>query len=205
MTGCNFVGDMKIDSKFFEERWVKAVGAEFGAQGVLAVIRLFCRVYESPGGYWCEMERLDRAVLAGEVGMTLEQIDSLIERLIEYGIVDEAKLRRDCVVTSKAIQREYIRNAGVAKARKLTWKTHCLLDLEELLELGIAPAIYGEESDEPYGEPIPIVPCQPTRYPGYRQVRLRHPDPKTRLYRVVRVKAEADRLGVEKKKCNFAT
>lgn len=175
---------MKIDSKFFEERWVKAIGAEFGAQGVLAVIRLMVDVFDSPQGYWKEIRRIDRAVLAGEVGTDIATIDAILERLVDYGIIDPQKLRKEQVVTSGDIQREFIRQVGVARARKLTWKEHCLLSTEELLRLGVYPAIY-RDFDEPYGVPLPVYPKDPYLYPQWKLVRLRSRDPLAHVYRVV--------------------
>ncbi|MDE5971829.1 MAG: DUF4373 domain-containing protein [Muribaculaceae bacterium] len=183
----NFAVDMKIDSKFFEQRWVRAIQAEFGAQGVLAVIRLLTSVFDSPQGYWRAWSSMDQAVLAGETGMTVDDVKRLIDRLVEYDIINGDKLRRHHTVTSRTIQLEYIRQAGVARARKLDWKTHPLISLEELLELGIAPAIV-EDFDEEYGVPLPVSRRAPELYPGFRQVRLRHRDPCVHIYRVVRLK-----------------
>ena len=177
---------MKVDSKFFEQRWVRAIQAEFGAQGVLAVIRLFCSIYDSPEGYWRDWSAMDEAVLAGEAGMPVDDVCRLIERLVEYHIINSDKLRREHVITSRSIQLEYIRQAGVARARRLDWKSHSMIPLEELLELGIAPAIV-EEFDEEYGVTLPINRRAPYLYPGFRQIRLRHRDPRMHLYRVVRV------------------
>lgn len=178
---------MKVDSKFFEQRWVRAIQAEFGAQGVLAVIRLLCSVYDSPEGYWRDWSAMDQAVLAGEVGMPVDDVGRLIDRLVDYGVINGDKLRRDHVVTSRTIQLEYIRQAGVARARRLDWKAHSLLPLEELLELGIAPAII-EDFDEEYGVPLPICRRAPERYPGFRQVRIRHRDPHTHIYRLQKIR-----------------
>lgn len=186
---------MKIDKEFFEQRWVKAVGAEFGAQGVLAVIRLLMSVYDSDGGYWRDWSRMDLAVLAGEAGLEVADAERLMERLCEYGVVDGAKLRKEGVVTSAGIQREYIRQAGAARARRLEWKRHVALGMDQLLELGVAPAIYGSDSDEPYGVPLPVYAGRPHLCQDYRRVRLRHPDPRAHVYRVVRASRVAGGSG----------
>lgn len=175
---------MKIDSKFFEERRVKAIGAEFGAAGVLAVVRLLCSIYDSPQGYWREMTQMDRAILAAEAGTDIATLNAILERLAEYGLINGQKLRKEQVVTSEEIQRGYIRQAGVARARKLTWKEHCLLNTEQLLESGIYPAIYNREFEEPYGTPMSVCPDSPQMYPQWRLIRLRHRDPATHIYRV---------------------
>ncbi|MDE5899930.1 MAG: DUF4373 domain-containing protein [Muribaculaceae bacterium] len=177
---------MKIDSNFFEQRWVKAISAEFGAQGVLAVIRLFVDIYDSPQGYWRQMSTMDRAVLAGEVGTDIATIDAILDRLVRYHVIDGPKLEKEGVVTSAEIQRGYVRQAGVAKARRLTWREHCMLTTEQLLGLGISPAIYGRDMAEDYGVPLPVFPKAPYMYAGYRLIRLRHPDPLTHIYRVIR-------------------
>lgn len=175
---------MKIDSSFFERRWVKAIGAEFGAPGVLAVIRLLSAIYDSPQGYWREMGAIDRAILAAEACADIATIDAILERLVEYGVIHGPKLRREQVVTSEEIQRGFIRQAGAARARKLTWTEHCLLTTEQLLELGVYPAIYGRDFEEPYGTPLPVCPDAPQLHPLWRLIRLRHPDPGTHIYRV---------------------
>ncbi|MDE5901134.1 MAG: DUF4373 domain-containing protein [Muribaculaceae bacterium] len=177
---------MKVDANFFEQRWVRAIQAEFGAQGVLAVIRLLCSVFDSSEGYWREWSTMDQAVLAGEVGLSVADVGRLIDRLADYGVIDRDKLRRDNVITSRIIQLEYIRQAGVARARRLDWRKHSMIPLEELLGLGIAPAIF-EDFDEEYGVPLPVNRRAPYLYPGFRQIRIRHRDPGVHLYRVVRV------------------
>lgn len=176
---------MRVDSIFFEQRWVRAIQAEFGAQGVLAVVRLLCSIYDSPEGYWRDWSTMDEAVLAGDVGMTVADVRRLIDRLADYHVINRDKLNKQSVITSRTIQLEYIRQAGVARARRLDWKAHSLIPLEELLELGIAPAIV-EKFDEEYGVPLPINRHAPYLYPDFRQIRLRHRDPCVHLYRVVR-------------------
>lgn len=177
---------MKIDNDFFEQRWVKAIRAEFGAQGVLAVIKLLSSIYDSGEGYWSDWSAMDKAILAGESGMTVGEIDELMVRLAEYGVIDRNKLEKERVVTSSGIQQEYIRQAGVARARRQEWKKHCLLSLQQLLEAGVAPVLYDRPPDEEYGVPMPICRMSPHLYPGFRQVRLRHPDPRIHIYRVIR-------------------
>ncbi|MDE5901107.1 MAG: DUF4373 domain-containing protein [Muribaculaceae bacterium] len=177
---------MKIDSKFFEERWVKAISAEFGAQGVLTVIRLLTGIYDSPQGYWRKMTKMDRAVLAAEAATDITTVNAILDRLAEYGIIDFQKFHKEQVVTSREIQRTFIRQSGVSRARKLTWSEHCMLDTGQLLELGVYPAIYGRDLEEPYGEPMPVCPKAQYLHPGWRLIRLRNPDPKTHIYRVIR-------------------
>lgn len=166
----------KIDEKFFEEQWVVAVTAEFGAVGQLAVIHLITSLLESERGYWRPWSMLDRqSFLARVPGLTLEVLDALIERLAEYDVVCGKKLSGSRVLTSAYLQRLFVKQCGVGRARRLEWLEYACLTLHELLELGVVPAERPENSDEleaPPGTPLELPLRHPDRGRGWRWVRV---------------------------------
>ncbi len=138
---------MKVTSKTLHSEWYQAL-AQFGdSVAARALVQLVC-LFDSVEGYYlnhenCAADMLNFFMQAG---------------LVEY---------HDGVYTSVWLQREYIRQAGKAKARRNSWQTACLLSADELLDLGIIPAREADD-DEPFGEPLDI----PNR-PDLVKIRLR--------------------------------
>lgn len=164
---------IKLDSNFFSKQWVQAITAEFGAVGQLTVIHLFTSIFESPGQYWRSWTQLDRRAFPAQVpGLTVEVLDAIIERLVSYDVVSAKMLDRK-VLTSAFIQREYIKQVGLARARRLQWQENACLSLKELLDLGIVPAETDASPDEPVGVVMPLNPIHPYAHTGWRRVRLR--------------------------------
>ncbi len=138
---------MKVTSKTLQSEWYQAL-AQFGeAVAARALVQLIC-LFDSAEGYYLTCENCD---------------GNLIAYFVKAGLVEN----HDGVFTSAWLQREYIRHAGKAKARRNSWQTACLLTTDELLDLGIIPAQESDD-DEPFGEPLDI----PGR-PDLVKIRLR--------------------------------
>ncbi|MDE7387694.1 MAG: DUF4373 domain-containing protein [Muribaculaceae bacterium] len=193
---------MNIDSKFLGQQWFRAIAAEFGPAGQIVVIRLFVSIFESDEGYWRRWSMEDGYALIEEIpGLDFDTLSSIIGRMCQYGVIAKERLRAYGILTSELIQREFIRQHGVARARRLTWREHSDLTNAELLELGVIPALpvdgSGADPDEPMGQEIPLPRSHPfaLTMPDLRCVRVRCSNPGLRLYRPV----------VERKKAAPAT
>ncbi len=139
---------MKVTSKTLQSDWYQAL-AQFGdAIAARALVQLVL-LFDSAEGYYFTCENC-------------ADFD-LIAYFVKAGLVEN----HDGVFTSAWLQREYIRHAGKAKARRNSWQTACLLSDDELLDLGIIPA-HESDDDEPFGEPLDI----PNR-PDLVKIRIR--------------------------------
>lgn len=111
---------MRVTSKTFQSEWylnLYRFGPEIAARALVQLIQLF----DSAEGYYFTHENCDQELL----GLFLQA--DLVEP-------------HDGVFTSEWLQREFVRNAGKAKARRNTWQKARLLSLDELISLGIIPA-----------------------------------------------------------------
>ncbi len=176
---------IKIDSKFLQRVEVRAIRAEFGATGVMALIEIMCKMFESPQGYWLPWDRKHRTVFAAEQGMTLDELDRLIRRMGEYDMVYMDRLKSDDVLTSAYFQREFIRQCGAARASRLAWKPFAVLTADELLELGVIAAVVDPDDAEPENEPVGV-PLPIAGRKDYMKVRVRTTDRRLHVYRRIR-------------------
>ncbi len=151
---------MKITSKTLQSDWYQAL-AQFGDSVAARALVQLVLLFDSAEGYYFTCENC-------------ADFD-LIAYFVKAGLVEE----HDGVFTSAWLQREYIRHAGKAKARRNTWQTACLLTADELLDLGIIPA-HESDDDEPFGEPLDI----PNR-PDLIKIRLRSRRP-LHIYRIAK-------------------
>ncbi len=189
---------MKIDSKFLSQQWFKSIAAEFGPAGQVAAIHILISIFESPNGYWRQWKLIDCYEIINEIpGLTLEQLDKIVDRMAHYGIFDSGYLKTTHILASEYLQREFIRQCGVARARRIRWDEVPILTPKQLLELGIISPIdesrtddYGRplvDADEPFGEPIPLPRNHPLHNSERRCIRVPSPDPRLHVYRPVRI------------------
>ncbi len=139
---------MKITSKTLQSDWYQAL-AQFGDSVAARALVQLVILFDSAEGYYFACENC-------------ADFD-LIAYFVKAGLVEN----HDGVFTSAWLQREYIRHAGKAKARRNSWQTACLLTADELLDLGIIPARESDD-DEPFGTPLDI-----TNHPDLVKIRLR--------------------------------
>lgn len=165
---------IKLDSKFFGDERIRAIRAEFGAAGVLLVIELMNETFDLPTGYWRPWGLVDSRAFAFDHGMDAAELDAMIRRLAEFGIID-ADLLELGVLTSAFLEREFIRQRGKARWNRIR-EHYSFLTADEQIELGLIPAEVDEEGSIPRGEPVEL---SPSRHYGddvrlkYRRVRLK--------------------------------
>ncbi len=178
---------IKLDKKFFQRVEVRAIRAEFGAAGVMTIVELMCEMFESPHGYWLPWRREHRMAFAGDHGLSLEDLDFIVRRMCEYGMVDKDHLNNCDVLTSAYLQREFIRQCGASRASRLYWDRFCMLSADELVELGVVPACDDPWQEIPEGEPLEISGLSESLSALYRKVRVRTADRSVAVFRRIKV------------------
>ncbi len=126
---------MKVTAKTLQGEWYRAI-AQFGDSVAARALVQLVVLFDSAEGYYLNYENCAA---------------DLLNIFMQAGLVEY----HDGVYTSVWLQREYIRHAGKAKARRNSWQTACLLTADDLLDLGIIPAQESDD-DEPFGEPLDI-------------------------------------------------
>lgn len=147
---------MKITAKTLQSNWYQSLCQISDITAARALVQLI-HLFDSPEGYYLTHENCP---------------DDLINHFVQAGLVE----CHNGVFTSEWLQREYIRHAGKAKARRNTWTTACLLSADELLSLGIIPARETDpnasnntdDDNEPFGTPLNI-----PGHPSLVKIRLR--------------------------------
>ena len=102
-----------FDVGFVEDKKVKLIKAEFGAKGVLVLLQVLCTIYKE-NGYFCTLDEDDCLFMADAVGCG---VDSLFIRQVVHGCIrrslfDDTLFNMFGVLTSRGIQRRFVRAAG---------------------------------------------------------------------------------------------
>lgn len=100
-----------MDTDFFQDRKIKLVRGNFGAKGIVVVLALFCQIYKE-NGYFLRWSDDDCALLAdglGGCGIRPETVREVVSGCLEWGLFDRAVFLRFGALTSRGIQRRYLR------------------------------------------------------------------------------------------------
>lgn len=103
-----------LDVDIFEDEKMVAISGEFGLKGEITVIKLLCAIYRN--GYfilWNDL--LKFKLLRNLPGVSLELLESIVNRLVLWGFFDKALFDSVEVLTSKGIQTRYF---SAARRRK---------------------------------------------------------------------------------------
>ena len=106
--------DMADDPKVFalmEEEGADDEAARWAAFG--RVVALISRIYRH--GFYMPYGRFERRKLARDLGLTGEGMDRFVERCVECEIFDEGMYREGGVLTSRGIQRRYLKAKKVGR------------------------------------------------------------------------------------------
>ncbi len=98
-----------LDVDFFNDEKIELVSARFGVKGEIITIRLLCKIYRN--GYytvWDEDECTLLAKRAGD-GFTPSLVREIVYGLVRRGFFDESLLHSFGILSSKAIQKRYMR------------------------------------------------------------------------------------------------
>lgn len=99
-----------FDVHFFEDPKLRLIKGEFGLKGVITTIYLLCEVYGGEG-YYVKFGDEERFLLADKIGGEVSPnfISEVLGGCLRRGIFDRAVYEMSGVLTSKGIQRRYVR------------------------------------------------------------------------------------------------
>lgn len=116
-----------FDVDFFSDEKVQFVSARFGVKGEIITIKLLCRIYRN--GYyteWNDDTALLFAKLAGE-GFTPGLVSEIVSELVMRGFFDKSLRDRFSVLTSRGIQKRYMR--ACQDSKRIGWNIDERYDL----------------------------------------------------------------------------
>jgi hypothetical protein len=104
-----------FDVDFFNDEKVEFVSARFGIKGELISIRLLCKIYRI--GYYTEWNEDESTLLAKRAGdsITPSLVSDVVNELVKRGFFDESIFNRFSILTSKGIQKRYVKAVGERK------------------------------------------------------------------------------------------
>ncbi len=115
--------DMDQDDK------IALIEARYGIVGFGVVIRLFMKIYKNSYFYeWTEKEQL---LFSRRVNVDINVINEIINDCLKWGIFDKSMYERHKVLTSRGIQRRYLKAADRRQSVQISY-TYMLLDGEEV-------------------------------------------------------------------------
>jgi hypothetical protein len=99
-----------MDTDFFDDDKIQFLSARFGLKGESICTRLMCKIYRDRGYYltWDDDTALLFAKRAGD-GVTLAFVNDVVDELLKRGFFDEPIFKSFSVLTSRGIQRRYVR------------------------------------------------------------------------------------------------
>lgn len=98
-----------FDVDFFNDEKIEFVSARFGAKGEIITVRLMCKIYRI--GYFTEWNEDESTLLAKRAGNNISPalVSEVVNELVRRRFFDESILNRFGILTSKGIQRRYVR------------------------------------------------------------------------------------------------
>jgi hypothetical protein len=115
--------DMDQDDK------IALIEARYGLIGFGVVIRLFMKIYKNSYFYeWTEKEQL---LFARRVNVDINVINEIINDCLKWGIFDKSIYEKHKVLTSRGIQRRYLKAADRRQRVQIS-SAYMLLDGEEV-------------------------------------------------------------------------
>ena len=136
-----------FDVGFFQDKKIRLLRGEHGAEAVEVYQRLLCKCYEDNGYYlnWDSGE--DYALMADDTGFTEERIQLIVSTCLRRSLFDNTLFKMGNVLTSRSIQRRYFGAVKETKMKAAAQGRHttirkdiCLLTGEDFSELNTSYA-----------------------------------------------------------------
>lgn len=120
-----------LDVGFLEDKKTKLIKAEFGSKGVVILLQLLCSIYGG-SGYFLPWDDDDCFLMSDGVGcgITPELIREIVAGCIRRSIFDERVFNMFGVLTSRGIQRRYLRAIGTREEIGMI-EEYWLLDIND--------------------------------------------------------------------------
>ena len=99
-----------MDVGFLQDKKLKLIKGEFGAKGIVITIYLLGQIY-GENGYFLKVDEEDYILLAEDIGcdVTPGLIEEVVQGLVKRSFFDEGVFNRFSALTSRGIQRRYLR------------------------------------------------------------------------------------------------
>lgn len=99
-----------FDVGFLQDKKIRLIRGEYGAKGVLVVIQLLCSIYRE-NGYFTTCDNDDCILVADAVGCGCDAntIGEIVQGCLRRSIFDSGVFEAFGVLTSRGIQRRYLR------------------------------------------------------------------------------------------------
>lgn len=99
-----------FDVDFLQDKKIRLIKGEYGSKGVLVVIQLLCSIYKE-NGYFSTCDSDDCILVADAVGCGCDAntIEEVVQGCLRRSIFDRGVFEAFGVLTSRGIQRRYLR------------------------------------------------------------------------------------------------
>mgnify|MGYP002801138726 FL=1 len=120
------VGYFPFDTDFFEDEKIRILKGQFGLKGIMILIALYCEIYKD-GGYYKQFCDVQGVLLAERLGCEVSPklISEVISGCCQCGLFDKAVFSASEKLTSRSIQRRFIR--AVSKRDAVVVEQDCWL------------------------------------------------------------------------------
>ena len=96
-----------LDCDYCNDPKIFALRSKHGNLGELVFLRLLARIFDN--GYFIKWDDMQNAVLAGQLGVSEEEVSSIINVCINFTLFDKCIHEQHSILTSKAIQDRWLK------------------------------------------------------------------------------------------------
>ena len=120
-----------FDVDFLQDKKIRLIKGEYGSKGVLIVIQLLCSIYKE-NGYFSTCDPDDCILVADAVGCGCDAntIEEVVQGCLRRSIFDRGVFEAFGVLTSRGIQRRYLRASGARDNIDMI-QEYWLLDIDD--------------------------------------------------------------------------
>ena len=113
-----------FDVDFLNDIKVRKIKRKYGNDGVIVLISLLANVYRDRG-YYMPWDEDTAFVVADEVNVDEDVVASVVDKALEVGMFDQEMYDKHKILTSRGIQKRFLKAAERRKDVKLD-KNYCI-------------------------------------------------------------------------------
>ncbi len=95
-----------LDVDFFQDKKIRRVKSEYGADGITIYLYLLCEIYRN--GYYITADNDFIYSMADDLKMSVNKINQVLTFLLGRSLFDNKLFRSDTILTSASVQRRYL-------------------------------------------------------------------------------------------------
>lgn len=120
-----------FDTGFLQDKKIRLIKGEYGAKGIIVLIQFLCSIYKE-NGYFTTCDSDDCILVADAVGCGCDPntIRELVQGFLRRSIFDNRVFEAFGVLTSRGIQRRYLRAVNTRESIEII-KEYWLLDIND--------------------------------------------------------------------------